>query len=258
MFGDERQSRRVSWRVRLEGRTVGLGPRFWLPPHTRYRLSTANRGQRTTRSHVPRTWSTRVLAPKSTADTCPDPTSKSRSSLSHNRSPSYSLWTVIVMSLRLTLLRAPLLRPTPSLRPLPARLSLSLSLRRAYSDSKASEEPEDGKKKRRPPPPKPPLEPTTFDGKAAPRDVHNRPLSLRGMPATMSPWEMERQHSRPRSNTAGPRPAPRPKLDEHIFNESAAPRAIYQRPTRDLPKINVSEVERWKRILYLRPAGFEQ
>lgn len=82
-----------------------------------------------------------------------------------------------------------------------------------------------------------PLEPTTFDGKAAPRDVHNRP-GLRGMPGTVSPWELERQHSRPRSNSAGPRPAPKPRLDERMFNETAAPRAVYQRPTRDLPKMN--------------------
>ncbi len=129
-------------------------------------------------------------------------------------------------------LRLPLLRPI-GLRPPPLRAHL---LVRRYADAP---EPADKPKKRPPPPPSKPLEPTTFDGKAVPRDVHNRP-ALRGMPGTMSPWELERQHSRPRSNRAGPRPAPKPKLDEHLFNESAAPRAIYQRPTRDLPVVNVS------------------
>ncbi|BEI82087.1 hypothetical protein CcaverHIS002_0212470 [Cutaneotrichosporon cavernicola] len=133
------------------------------------------------------------------------------------------------MSLRLTLLR-PVRAP---LRPQPL-------LRRWYADEPdAPVKP----KRRPPPPPSAPMEPTTFDGKATPRDVHNRP-ALRGMPGVMSPWELERQHSRPRSNRAGPRPAPKPKLEEHMFNESAAPRAIYQRPTRDLPVVN-SRIGLW-------------
>lgn len=143
--------------------------------------------------------------------------------------PDTSLLTM-TMSLRL-----PLLRPLRA-----APLRAQPLLRRWYADQPdVPVKP----KKRPPPPPMAPLEPTTFDGKATPRDVHNRP-SLRGMPGTMSPWELERQHSRPRSNRAGPRPAPKPKLDEHLFNDSAAPRAIYQRPTRDLPIVNVSTGER--------------
>lgn len=162
------------------------------------------------------------------------------------------------MSLRLTLLRAPLRSASPLRSSFAAPISVRRisQYQRLYSstpDEKDKDGADGAKKKRPPPPPRAPLEPTTFDGKASPRDVHNRPVRLRGMPPTMAAWEVERSHSRPRSNAAGPRPAPRPKLEEHIFNESAAPRAIYKRPTRELPLANVSSENsldagwRWRR-----------
>ncbi|WOO85190.1 Cytochrome c oxidase assembly factor 1 [Vanrija pseudolonga] len=80
-------------------------------------------------------------------------------------------------------------------------------------------------------PPRPPVEPTTFDGKASPRDIHLRP-NMRGLPKVPTPWEKERK-----LNGSATRPAPKATPEaphEEVFNSPARPRAIYQRP-RDLP-----------------------
>lgn len=84
-------------------------------------------------------------------------------------------------------------------------------------------------------PPRPPVEPTTFDGKASPRDIHLRP-NMRGLPKVPTPWEKERK-----LNGSATRPAPKATPEaqhEEVFNSPARPRAIYQRP-RDLPILKV-------------------
>lgn len=80
------------------------------------------------------------------------------------------------------------------------------------------------------PPPRPPLEPTVFDGKASPREIHLRPNPMRGMPP-----------SQRKPGSEKPRQIPK-KLEEESqsFTGPSRPRAVYTRPSRELPRMKVS------------------
>lgn len=97
------------------------------------------------------------------------------------------------------------------------------------------------------------LEPTTFDGKAAPRDVHNRPgLLRRGLPPAstnkLKPWEEEQRKrvdaQRRAMAVSGdvPRTAFHRSTDEpQNFDGPSRPRLVYTRPAgRALPRLKVS------------------
>lgn len=86
------------------------------------------------------------------------------------------------------------------------------------------------------PPPGPKIEPTIFDSKSQPREVHYRPENHRGMPTsrpgTQAPWEQLR-----RVNTGKVKEG---ELEE-AFDGPSRPRMYYDRPgERELPKISVS------------------
>lgn len=77
------------------------------------------------------------------------------------------------------------------------------------------------------PPPRAPVEPTVFDGKAAPREIHLRP-SMRGMPPS---------DRKPKAQVVAPK-----KIEEgQSFTGPSRPRAVYTRPSRELPRVKVSQ-----------------
>lgn len=76
------------------------------------------------------------------------------------------------------------------------------------------------------PPPRAPIEPTVFDGKASPREIHLRP-SMRGMP--------------PSDRKPKARAAPKKVEEGQSFTGPSRPRAVYTRPSRELPRVKVSQ-----------------
>lgn len=103
---------------------------------------------------------------------------------------------------------------------------------------------------RMPPPPRPPVEPTTFAGKAAPRDVHMRPGLRRGLPPNdpriAKPWEKEQKERLEAQRKAfaaqGGDPRNISSTDEpRNFDGPSKPRPVYTRPNhRELPIFKVS------------------
>ncbi|WWD16583.1 hypothetical protein CI109_101011 [Kwoniella shandongensis] len=80
-----------------------------------------------------------------------------------------------------------------------------------------------------PPPPKTPVEPTVFADKSSPREVHNRPEIIRGMPPL---------GSKPKVTTSTGEKGFSTKGREEAFSGPSKPRLVYSRPgERDLPKL---------------------
>jgi hypothetical protein len=96
-------------------------------------------------------------------------------------------------------------------------------------------------------PPRPRIEATTFDGKSSPREVHERPERIRGMPPKgLGPaWQKAGAAAATTARPSGQ------KGEEEDFAGPSRPRMYYDRPgERDLPKLNVSSLDHlnWSRV----------
>ncbi|EIW66621.1 hypothetical protein TREMEDRAFT_74761 [Tremella mesenterica DSM 1558] len=77
----------------------------------------------------------------------------------------------------------------------------------------------------------PKLEPTTFSEKASPRQVHERPENLRGLPSSSPPQFWTKPGQTTKINDAKPG-----SMTGEEFGGPSRPRMVYDRP-KDLPKL---------------------
>ena len=87
----------------------------------------------------------------------------------------------------------------------------------------------------------PRIQPTTFSGKSAPREVHERPEKLRGMgPNSGQFWAKPGEGAG--SHSAGGPMKPGPAAEQ--FGGPSRPRLVYERPgDRELPRLKVSPLQ---------------